>query len=651
MNINFYSTYSVGVKTRLLGRKLLRTRARAAIGSFVIGNAKTNIDPNALLLRKDSARIFIVDANDFKDLMRNMKYSAEKAIAYYEAVTQIPHTVRNLYAYTNKRHKPPSSGSSGIRRMPKIIWFSNTWDRHSWVRNMTKEDGGYPCFWTKDHSAITDPFSKAWKLYDTKFPDRGWRITYDVHTDIDSVFTELTSFIEMHQDEEELHVWIQGTLNGSDPPMVINDLKKLVSGLNLNSSHINENVKVILMPSGSGKTFYSKMFEHVIDIDDIYNGATSIQKRKRKETMESESWTLHNEVNAEIILKFYEDGGLNNKILLTHGEDSLRKIPYEIVGKYKVPMSELASVLEERSDDPFHVKMTKLNWSTSNYSIKNRDEIKDLIHQQTSTMATDSEIKVDVRNTEYTSLWDTPIEKSYDLWEMYGSKTPTRIPVIPWRVSNLGPRIYKNGLPPQLFPSTTIMKKLNISLDGLNTTEIYGNYSEFVTLSIISESDIKTLDFGWRAVGNNLYAMSEISEDNYADLYKVEDIKFFMGCGSVITAAHACFGVGRSNDELLFQLERKMNTGHGTSGHMIASVLAFQSHFLWYLEEVFENFHSGKSVYVTKFNEPGSGAYHTIHEYRNAIHDMKRSDTNKLYPGYARNNLGICEKFVSNLQI
>jgi hypothetical protein len=363
--------------------------------------------------------------------------------------------------------------------------------------------------------------------------------------------------------------------------------------------------------------------------------------------MESESWSMHNEVNAEIIHRFYEDGGLNNKLLLTHGEDSLRKIPYEIVGKYKVPMSELASVLEERSDDPFHVKMTKLNWSTSNYSIKSRDEIKDLIQYQAANITTDSEMKVDVRSTEYTSLWDTPIEKSYDLWEMYGSKTPTRIPVIPWRVSNLGPRIYKNGLPPQLFPNTTIMKKLNISLNGLNTTEIYGNYSEFVTLTPLLSDDSKRLDYGWRSVGTNLYAMQRVTSDNYENLLKVDDDQFFMGCGSVVTAAHGCFGIGRTNDELIRQFERKVNTGFGTSGHMIASVLAFQSHFLWYLEEVSYNLETKKSVYAVRFNEPESAAYHTIHEYRNAIDDMKSADLNKEYPKYARPNLEICRKFVS----
>ena len=94
--------------------------------------------------------------------------------------------------------------------MPRIKWFANAWTGFSWVRNMLKGDGGIPCFWTKDNAEISDPFSKAWKLYDEKFPDRGWRITYDKFSTHDAVLSQLYDFLEMHSDEEEVHIWIQG---------------------------------------------------------------------------------------------------------------------------------------------------------------------------------------------------------------------------------------------------------------------------------------------------------------------------------------------------------------------------------------------------------------------------------------------------------
>jgi len=264
----------------------------------------------------------------------------------------------------------------------------------------------------------------------------------------------------------------------------------------------------------------------------------------------------------------------------------------------------------------------------------------------------DSEIITRGKKTaEYLELWNTPLEDSNDLWDYYGGKTPVRIPVIPWRVSNLGPRIYSRSIPPQLFPPTHFVNAMNLKDIRLNITEVYCNYSEFVEMIPITSDDALLLDFAWMPVGNNLYTMAKITESTKGHLLKVKDPDFFNGCGSVVTAAHACFGIGRSNIDLINQLERKLNTGHSTSGHMIASVLAFQSQFMWYLQEVFNNFERGSSVYITKFAEPGSGMYHSIYEYRNAIHDMKTADKSKLYPNYARNNLDICERFVSSLKL
>jgi hypothetical protein len=438
--------------------------------------------------------------------MATKKYSFEKALAYYEAVTQIPHANRKLFAYTNRKHEPPNASiTRNITYIPKITWYNNSWVNNSWVRNMMKADGGVPCFWTKDNTAISDPFSKSWKIYDEKFPDRGWRITYDVHDSIEKVLAQLLDFLEMHKDEKVVHVWIQGTLNGKDPKTVIKDLQR---GLEFSSSG--------------------------------------------------------------------ENGLFDNSII-------------------------------------------------------------DFVRGQ--------------RTSEYLELWHTPLEDSLDVWDYYGGKSPVRIPVIPWRVSNLGPRLYSRSIPPQLFPPTHFAKAMNITDVKLTLTEVYCNYSEFVEMVPINSDDALLLDFAWMPVGNNLYTMAKITEATKGHLLKVKDPDFFNGCGSVVTSAHACFGIGRSNIDLINQLERKLNTGHSTSGHMIASVLAFQSQFMWYLQEVFNNFEKGSSVYITKFAEPGSGMYHSIYEYRNAIHDMKTADKSKLYPNYARNNLDICEKFVSSLKL
>uniref|UniRef100_A0A2V0RAB9 VP7 n=1 Tax=viral metagenome TaxID=1070528 RepID=A0A2V0RAB9_9ZZZZ len=506
MEIASFSRYSDGVKTTFNARKLLRTRQRSILGAFVVSNVKTNIDPNAILMKKENARMFSVDRQDVQELMSSRSYTYDKAIAYYEAVTQIPQASKNLEAYTNRRHKPPLNNVvSKISKSPKIEWYANSWVGNSWVKNMEMKDGGPPCFWTKDHENMDDPFSVSWNAYNVKFINRGRRVAYDTYDTYDSVLAELLEFIDTHSDEDVIHVWIQGTLNGKGPVALVSQLKRSIDSLTVN-----------------------------------------------------------------------------------------------------VQDSEVA-------DTPM--------------------------------------ISTGKRTSEYLSLWTTPIEQSHDMWDLYGSRPPMRIPLIPWRVTNLGPRIFNAGNPPQLFPATTFMRKMGMPKDMLQITEVYCNYSEFVEMIPLTADDANVLDFGWMLVGDNLYTMSLINESNIKHLYKVKDQDFFNGLGSVVTSAHACFGIGRANNDLIIQLERKQATGHTTSGHMIASVLAFQSHFFWYLQEVYDNFSSGKSVYATKFLEPGSGAYHSIHEYRNAIYDMKRADANKIYPRYARTNLEVCIKFVSLLKV
>jgi hypothetical protein len=504
MEIASFSRYSDGVKTNFNTRKLLKTRQRSMLGAFVISNAKTNIDPNAILMRKENARMFSVDRQDIQELMSSKSYTYNKAVAYYEAVTQIPQASKNLEAYSNRRHDPPRNNIvSRISKSPRIEWYVNSWTGNSWDKNMEKENGGAPCFWTKDFEMLDDPFSVSWNKYNTKFINRGRRVAYDKYDSYDLVLTELLIFLDLHSEEEVVHVWIQGNLKGKSPSSMASSLK-----LSINDLMIND-----------------------------------------------------------------DDGELADNPIISTGK----------------------------------------------------------------------------RTAEYISLWNTPLDKSHDLWDLYGSRVPNRIPIIPWRVTNLGPRVFHMGIPPQLFPSTTFMTLMDIPRNDLNIPEVYCNYSEFVDMVPLDTNDAELLDFGWMSVGDNLYTMASINDSNIQHLFKVDDGDFFNGLGSVVTSAHACYGVGRTNEDLINQFERKQATGHGTSGHMIASVLAFQSHFLWYLQEVYNNFQYGKSVYAAKFLEPGSGSYHTIHEYRNAIHDMNQADANKIYPRYARTNLEVCKKFVGLL--
>uniref|UniRef100_A0A2V0RB52 VP7 n=1 Tax=viral metagenome TaxID=1070528 RepID=A0A2V0RB52_9ZZZZ len=668
MNTASYSQYSVGVKTQNKSKKLLRTRSRAMLGAFVLSDLPTDIDPNRLLMRKDSAKIFSVNEQDINNLMSEKDYTFEKAIAYYEAVSQIPHASMKLEFYTNAKHKSPKISEGVEMEMPKLTWFSNSWTGHSWVANMIKKDGGIPCFWTKDLSGGSDPFSKSWSIYEKRFPKRGWRVTYDVHDTVESVFGKLLSFIMYHSSEPELHIWIQGNLKGLDPSKMVEKLTDmLASGNSLDSSgkqskmskdHDDE-IPIIILPAGTGKTTYSKRHDSLVDIDDIINDPSVKDEMEdlRRKAADTNEWSIVNTRNGELVKAFMKAGRLEGKILLAHGDDMFGDvINTKTLGGMKLSKSEMQKIRDERAQsDEMWAELTELNWETSDQPIGSRKDIDDMIERIMSESVEDDPVVYApsfMISKEYISLWSTPLDDSIDTWEAFGSGSPQRIPLIPWRVSNVGPRIFHKGIPPQLFPPTTFMMERGISMLELQFTEVYSNYSEFVIMRPITDDELETLDFGWLPVGDNMYVMSKIDEDDYSSgLLTVDDRDFFLGCGSVVTSAHACFGLGRSNTDLISQRRRKEATGYGTSGHMIASVLSFQSHFLWYLEEVYMNLKTNRSVYVTTFNEPEEGAYHTIHEYRNAVLDMKLLDSKGMYPKYARNNFRICETFVRYLNL
>jgi len=139
----------------------------------------------------------------------------------------------------------------------------------------------------------------------------------------------------------------------------------------------------------------------------------------------------------------------------------------------------------------------------------------------------------------------------------------------------------------------------------------------------------------------------EARDGVFTDLLKVNDPSFFMGLGSVSTAQNGSFGLGRDEASLTKQAMRRLETGHDTSGHMIASVLCPTSHLLWYLEEVYINNKEKKSIYNVPFKEPTGALYHSIEEYRNALIDMKELEVKGLYPSFARNNVEVCRTFVS----
>jgi hypothetical protein len=639
------------------------------VGAFFVGKGPTNIDPTGILLYATTTKIFNVDEQDLTRLSTDYNYSAAKSLAYYESVTQVPLAIKGKFIYDNVPHKPankPILQSKSTRYEEKedqtasntdqkLVWFANSWDGNSWKRNIKLDNGGPPCFWTKDLSDGDDPFTLSWRLYDAKYPDRGWRVTYEKFPTYESVLEQLKSFLALHSSEPEVHIWIQGNQKGLSPQLMVNALRDDV--VNITNTSL-PTVDVLIMPSGTGKSTYASMYPELLDVDDIINAPSvkGVMKTLRKRAMQDMNFDELNNLNGELVLDALTKGDIAGRILLIHGHDTLgNALKINVLGSGKLPKKEMLDIAKMRGEtDDQWSKLTELNWTTSKTPIMSRSAMNGLVrevvrsHQRKKLDLTVS--PVTDKTYEYRKYWKSDLVDSRDMWDVYGSRRPTRIPVIPWRVCNVGMRVYGMSLPPQLFPSSNVMRKYGIE-DFIDYTEVYHNYSEHVTMIEISEADRAEdgLDFGWRYLGQGMYSMMDISSTDYK-LYKVEDSDFFKGLGTVVTSAHACFGFGRTNDDLISQLERKEKTGYGTSGHMIASVLAFRSHFLWYLTEVDINIMTNETIYITPFKEPESGLYHISRDYVNALDDIKLASQRVDIPEHAKANFEICKQFVGKMR-
>jgi len=495
------------------------TKRRGIHGSFIIPEGKTvktSVDPVGHLMGKRNTGVFVVNHDDYvqlsmsDDIVTHIYWDeggghavvegGDKAIAYIESVSQLPRIAKSQGvnqkgdAYTCASHWTEKTIRTSF---DSIRWFDNAWEGHSWGDESTP-----PCFWTKNYTELDadDNHTRMWEDYEKRYPDRGWRVGYDVFTSYDMVLSALVDFLNMHV--HEAHVWVQGTLQDMSATELIAKLKK--------------------------------------DVHEAFAGYMEGRKDARE-------------------------------------------------------------------------------------------------------------------------FWTVDVARSTDVFYYYASRPPQRIPVVPWRVCNMGMRIYEGQSKPQVFPATTWLHKVKMrgvlpgpvarlmgaAIMQISDGVVYTNYSGFVKMIPMGKRD--PLDFGWLEVRPNEYMMvaagSAPGPSGY--LYKVANPSFFRGMGSVATSQHSAFGVGRSEGELYDQTMRMVETGAGTSGHMIASLLCHRSHFLWYLEEVYLNFTTKNSIYLMPFNEPAGTEYHTFEEYRNALADMEMIVKQGGYPRYALVHFALCRGFVS----
>lgn len=158
----------------------------------------------------------------------------------------------------------------------------------------------------------------------------------------------------------------------------------------------------------------------------------------------------------------------------------------------------------------------------------------------------------------------------------------------------------------------------------------------------------KIMLMNWESVSCKTMARRIIVAD-VANLLTMEPValndRLYMGMGSVVTSCHAVFGLGRSLDEVIKQDLHKVATGVATSGHLLASCLAYRHHMLWYIYEVFINLQSKKSIYLFPFQEPEGGVYHSKQDYDYTLQLLQDKVNKNAIPQYAQLNV----ELLSNL--
>lgn len=205
-------------------------------------------------------------------------------------------------------------------------------------------------------------------------------------------------------------------------------------------------------------------------------------------------------------------------------------------------------------------------------------------------------------------------------------------PCVPFRVSEYNFLEDKNQICVQMYPCSSFRSILNARNVELFDTymdavfKIMGNtsflnYSEHVLVMPINDDMlINTYDFLYKKDPEHswLYQICKISDP--AQKFVITD-EFMMGSASVITSRHRSYGLCRDVDSLI----RQLSYSGRISGHMIAAQLAYSTHLLWYLHEVYYNYSTKKSTYKLTVIEPTEDRYHNREEYENAIREVQEA--------------------------
>lgn len=633
---------------------LKKTGKRAMSGLFTISKNKTTIDPTGILMMKQHSRIQNVNKDDYENMCDKLEMSTNEAIAHIECISSIPFSSLKYDSEVveNVMHPMPTLPEENETKINVFVLPSGT-----------------------GKTTMSNKFKQLRSKDDKRIIDIDDIILYDGRERLMAESLSKNDFSILNaMNRERLMNALDSKRYSTDDIFLIHD----ESMFDDKSKMTNLPLKIL----GKFKVTEREMRQSLRERDEIHKQATINNWRSSTAEIKSRS-DIMKKINQaskrrEILsersqmpeIKLYPNNWNLSWERVLAGENvpptywtkdvreytSPRAINYPRINdkeKYVMaPYSELTTYNEVLSDflkfldnnkdaDEVHL------WTQGNLN-GNYDPLR-----MANKLFSDVKMKQQIAEFSVSSdlvkeYWSRDLKDTDDHYLKCATlSNPRRINVVGWRVCNFGIRDYKQTYP-QLVPSTTIGKIMKINrgnLIGVNTAEIYLNYSGHVRLRKIMTNEIEDLDFAYELLENGTF-MAVIPKEG---CFVVDNVSMFSGYGSLCTSLHSAYGLGRDVKSLMNEYKRKMITDVGSSGHMIASSLMFRCHLLTYLQEILINNTSKKSIYNLPVVEPTSGLYHTKQEYQHAVSDIRNLIRQGVMNKIVQSNLHVIALFVEKL--
>lgn len=196
----------------------LRRVTRIVVPTMIkVSDEKTNVDPNGMLLNKQSQGIFNINTEDMIRLINDLG-SEGAANRYVEMITQRP-LVRTVTSEDRNgiiTSEVEPSDSYETQKSGKVVYFNNSWENWSWdkIIGMVRKgryDESPAVYWTK-YQHKDDPFSIAYDYLRTELRNRKLvnknRQVIIINMSVAEVVDDAISFIRNTPGLK--HIWIQG---------------------------------------------------------------------------------------------------------------------------------------------------------------------------------------------------------------------------------------------------------------------------------------------------------------------------------------------------------------------------------------------------------------------------------------------------------